>query len=217
MLNLQLGVSYMPYYDTYEAPKKLKGGGGYDRWGIEITGAGGARDLYYRDEHTWGIGTLSVASNWRLAHIFRLGVGFDSFYNSAYGAVCNEFGQPGDKVTYYGKTYITENKLANKFRVGLSVQPEFVFGRFVAGFHFGVYLYDPIKNLQPYAEVVANGGKPLDRGIFYKYDNVTNEDGWLYMQAVAKYMITEHFFASIALKTHLHKAEFMAWGVGVRL
>lgn len=215
MLTAQIGLSYTPQHHTYTYPKKIRNRTTDKKWTFEINAAGGVRDLYYRDNTLYGIASLSAGAHYRIAHIFRLGIGTDGFYDGAYGAVYKDFAQEGDNVTHYAKTYISSNELRNKFRVGISLQPEFVLGRFIAGFHFGVYLYDPIKNLEPFQAVKENGGKPLDKGIFYKYGSTTIEDGWLYTCAVGKYLINEHFFVSIALKTHLQKAEFIAWGVGV--
>ena len=98
-------------------------------------------------------------------------------------------------------------------RAGISLQPEFVIGKLTAGFHFGVYLYDPIKHLEPYAQAQQN---QLSKGIFYPY-NITKEDGWLYTRASLKYEVTPHLLLAIGLKTHLHRAEFIEWGLGYRL
>ena len=111
--------------------------------------------------------------------------------------------------------------MKNCFRVGISLQPEFVFGNFTCGFHFGVYLYDNIKNLEPYKEVEKNG-KPFSRGIFYSYDianagSAGHADGWLYTRIVLKYRVTKHLFVQAGLKAHLTKAEFIDAGLGVAL
>jgi hypothetical protein len=79
-----------------------------------------------------------------------------------------------------------------------------------------LYLYDPLKNLEPYDVVKSNGGTPLNKGIIYPY-NIDQEDGWLYTRASLKYMLTNHIMLSLGLKTHLQKAEFIEWGLGYRL
>ena len=48
----------------------------------------------------------------------------------------------------YGYRRITD-ELENKFRVGVSLQPELIFGRIQAGIHLGLYVYNPLKNLEP--------------------------------------------------------------------
>lgn len=214
MINGQVGVTYFPRYDWYNriyvpqyAPYYKK------QFSYELTLSGGCRELYYRDDQMYMIGSLALNAHYSLARIFRLGLGVDAFYDGVFGGVYSTYAHAGDKITYFKKTYITENKFANKVRVGLSVQPEMVLGRFVAGIHLGVYMYDPIKNLEPFAEAEAG---TVDKGLFYKYD-IDTEDGWFYTRVAAKYFVTDHFFVAVGLKTHLHKAEFIEWGVGVKL
>ena len=69
------------------------------------------------------------------------------------------------------------------------------------------------KNLEPYLD--AQNGL-LNKPLIYAY-NIEKEDGWLYTRASLKYSITKHLFLSLGLKTHLQKAEFIEWGMGVRL
>jgi len=226
----ELGVRYQPSAVSYQkpepdVPKKL-----YDgvdkKWAVEISATGGMKQNYYGDNRNgqlfFGAATLKAAAYWVPVSIFRLGGGVDAFYDGYYSAVNDEFAaaNPDAPVTYFGKTYLKESKVANCFRVGLSIQPEFVIGHLTAGLHVGFYLYDPIKNLEPYAEAKAadEAGTPLNRGIFYSYDftKASNyEDGWCYMQFLLKYHIIEHLFVQIGLKTHGVRAEFIDAGIGV--
>ncbi len=211
----ELGLRYQPNHDNYEAPEKRPDlPKDYRTWTFEIIAAGGVRQLYYQDRKNYGIASLSVAAFYQPCRIFRLGLGADAFYDGVYGAVN---AGSGEHTTSYKKTYIESNDFKNKVRLGLSLQPEFVFGRFSAGIHAGIYLYDNIKNLEPYAAVEANGGKPLKRGMFYSYSDPSNhQDGWFYTRAVAKFCINKHIIVSVALKTHLQKAECIEWGFGYR-
>jgi hypothetical protein len=123
-------------------------------------------------------------------------------------------------VTYFGKTFLKESKAENCFRVGLSIQPEFIIGNLTAGIHVGFYVFDPVKNLEPYKEAKAAdlAGKKLDRGIFYSYDwtEASNyEDGWCYIQFVLKYHVLKNMFVQLGLKTHGVRAEFIDAGLGV--
>ena len=109
-------------------------------------------------------------------------------------------------------TYLNENKFKNKIRMGVSWQNELIFNRLIAGIHTGVYLYDPIKNLEPYAQ--AQHAK-LNKGIIYPY-NIAKEDGWFYTRISGRYLVTENIYVAVGLKTHLYRAEFIEWGVGYR-
>jgi hypothetical protein len=128
-----------------------------------------------------------------------MGLGVDAFYDGAY-----------DGNTQFERTYITSNELKNKIRVGVSWQHEILLGRFIAGFDFGLYLYDPLKNLSPYNDAKKGA---LHKPLIYSY-NIDNEDGWFYTRAALKYAVSEHYFLSLGLKTHLQKAEFIEWGLG---
>lgn len=140
-----------------------------------------------------------------------MGLGIDAFYDGVY-----------DGTSLYKKVYIKTNELKNKVRIGISWQHELLFSRLSAGFDFGLYLYDPLKNLSPVnintGELIyLNQKKPL----IYSYNIDKNgvqsgEDGWFYTRAKLKYTISQHIFASIGLKTHLQKAEFIEWGLGYR-
>ncbi len=217
MFNGALGVTYFPDYDTYQAPAPNVPRGLYDgkRWDVEMSISGGFRQAYFADKNTFGVGAITLAAHYRPWSLFKIGGGVDIFYDGYYKSAYKCETAPS---TLYAKTYLMEHNLANCFRVGVSLQPEFVLGNFSAGLHFGVYLYDPIKNLEPYNEVTQNGGKPLDRGIFYKYDFLNagiKQDGWLYTRMLLKYRCTEHFFVQWGMKSHLTKVEFIDAGVGV--
>lgn len=221
MFNGMLSLTYQPQYDKYEeptatVPKKLYDG---KRWDVEISATGGVRQAYFADQKYFGVATVSVAAHYRPWSIFKIGGGIDMFYDGYYKSIYKDYPYNGDEnpVTYFGKTNLTESNIANCFRVGVSLQPEFVIGNLTAGFHFGVYLYDNIKNLEPKQKAIEAGGK-LSKGIFYSYDIANagvNEDGWLYTRIVLKYRVTKHLFVQAGMKAHLMKAEFIDAGLGV--
>lgn len=237
----ELGLRYHPMKDekgkmkdekesyeppTPDVPRKLYDG--VDKpWAVEISATGGMKQNYYADNQNgqrfFGVATLKAAAYWVPLAIFRIGGGIDAFYDGYYAAVNNNVpgavaANPDAPVTYFGKTYLAESDAKNCFRVGLSIQPEFIIGRLTAGIHVGFYLYDPVKNLEPFDEVKANGGQPLNRGIFYSYDftKASNyQDGWCYMQFVLKYHVLDRLFVQLGLKTHGVRAEFIDAGIGV--
>ncbi|MBP6635812.1 MAG: hypothetical protein KA177_08240, partial [Paludibacter sp.] len=147
-------------------------------------------------------GSVVLNVNYQTGNHLRLGLGVDGFYDGVYN---------GD--THFKRTYLLTDELENKFRVGVSLQPELIFGRIQAGIHLGLYVYNPLKNLEPYDD--AKNGL-LSKPLIYNY-NIEEEDGWFYTRASFKYAITKHWFLSLGLKTHLQKAEFIEWGTGFRL
>lgn len=214
-------------YETPEpdVPRKL-----YDgvdkKWAVEISATGGLKQNYYADNRNgqrfFGAATLKAAAYWVPLSIFRIGGGVDAFYDGYYACVNDEFAaaNPEAPVTYFGKTYLKESKTENCFRVGVSIQPEFIIGNLTAGLHVGFYVFDPVKNLEPYDKVKAadEAGSPMRRGVFYGYDysKASNyQDGWCYMQFVLKYHVLDHMFVQLGLKTHGVRAEFIDAGIGV--
>ena len=198
-------------------------------WAVELSATGGVKQNYYRDNYPkmqfFGAATVKLAAYWVPVSIFRIGAGVDAFYDGYYASVSNSApgavaANPNAPVTYFGKTYLKESKTENCFRVGISLQPEFIIGRLTAGLHVGFYVFDPIKNLEPYkeAEAADKAGQPLNRGVFYAYDftKASNyQDGWCYMQFVLKYHVLDHLFVQLGLKTHGVRAEFIDAGLGV--
>ena len=185
---------------------------------IEFAWSGAARQVYYKDRQTFFCTELQVAAYWRAHRIFRLGGGVDVFYDGAYY----------DRETKFGKTYLSGATQADCWRVGVSVQPEFVMGHFTAGFHFGVYLYDPVKNREVSVKDEAahdalwNDGQLANKGLFYPYDllnagSAGYPDGWLYTQIALRYRLPYHLFVHATMKAHLTKVEFVAAGIGVYL
>ena len=246
-----LGLRYAPgsderhrsKADLYEepqpdVPRKLYDG--VDKpWAIEISASGGIRQTYYSDNHNgmlfFGAATIKASAYWVPVGIFRIGGGIDAFYDGYYKCVSYSLpdaiaAYPDAPITYFGKTYLYESNIKNCFRVGFSIQPEFLIGRLTAGLHVGVYLYDPVKNLEPYDKktdpsdpnydhnALHPGDEPFHRGIFYNYDftKASNyQDGWCYMQFVLKYHVLDHMFIHLGLKTHGVRAEFVDAGLGV--
>lgn len=235
MFGGELGVRYHPGDGTEPAespepdvPKKLYDG--VDKpWAVEISATGGVKQNYYRDNYPkmqfFGIASVKAAAYWVPVSIFRIGAGVDAFYDGYYACVSNSIpgataAYPDAPVTHFGKTYLKESKVENCFRVGISVQPEFIVGKLTAGLHVGFYVFDPVKNLEPFNEAKAadEAGKPLNRGVFYAYDyaEASNKaDGWCYMQFVLKYHVLDHLFVQLGLKTHGVRAEFIDAGLGV--
>lgn len=211
MMNAYVGLKYAPNYKytpnykAHQRPQRKAVGDIPREFSYEIIASGGVRQLFYKDGKNYGIASLAFGVYRPMANWYRMGVGADAFYDGVFGYVNANVPNTSEK---YQRTYIEKDKFKNKIRAGVSWHHEFLVGRLTAGFHFGLYLYNPIKNLEPYTE---NG--TLNKPLIYKYD-IQKEDGWLYTRAVAKYAITNHLFASIGLKTHLQKAEFIEWGLG---
>ena len=192
------------------SPSLCREGRGGSSWALEFALTAGARQVYYRDQATFAVGEFQASAYWLAHPIFRLGGGLDLFYDGAY--------KPRE--THFGKTYLAAAKPSDCWRLGVSLQPEFVIGQFTAGFHVGFYLLDPVKELEPAANAKASAtGRIENKGIFYRYDllnagSAGYPDGWLYTQIVLRYRLPYHLFLQANMKAHITKVEFVSFGIG---
>lgn len=178
-------------------------------WSISLAATAGGRQVYYRDNQTFAVASMHVSAYWHAHPIFRLGGGVDVFYDGAYIA----------RETYFGKTNLAAAQPGDCWRVGVSVQPEFVVGHFTMGLHLGAYVYDPIRQLEPKSEAEATPTGRLSKPLFYAYDllkagSAGYPDGWLYTSIVLRYHLPWNLFVQGMIKSHLTKVEFISLGLG---
>ena len=152
---------------------------------------------------------MHASAYWYAHPIFRLGGGVDVFYDGAYI----------QRETHFGKTNLDLAQPGDCWRVGVSVQPEFVVGNFTAGLHVGAYMYDPVKALEPQWREDGLPTERLDKPVFYAYDllnagSAGYPDGWLYTEVVLRYHLPWHMFVQAMMKSHLTKVEFISLGLG---
>jgi hypothetical protein len=192
----------------------------FKRWSGEVILSGSAKKLYYQDTQYFGCASLNVEGYYHTCRQHRIGLGFDLFLDDAYRQTVapNENGQYQwtNEYTKFKRTCTPDNALANKLRLGLNIANELTIGRVGIFAHVGIYLYDPIKNMEPGDKALnALNGKeePIKKGLFYGYD-IQKEDGWNYFRIGVKYHVTPHFLVNVSFKTHLQKVEFAEFGIG---
>lgn len=223
--NHQGGAVSRPFQDTEQdtertttntnppTPSLCREGRGGSSWTLEFALTAGARQVYYRDQATFAVGEFQAAAYWLAHPIFRLGGGIDLFYDGAYK----------QRETDFGKTHLAAAKPSDCWRLGVSLQPEFIIGHLTAGFHVGFYLLDPVKEMEPATDAQASPtGRIENKGIFYAYDllnagSAGNPDGWLYTQIVLRYRLPYHLFLQANMKAHITKVEFVSLGIGAYL
>lgn len=179
------------------------------KWSVALAGTMGGRQVYHGDQQTFLVGSMHTAGYWHAHPIFRLGGGVDVFYDGAYIP----------RYTRFQKTNLAAAQPGDCWRVGVSVQPEFVVGNFTAGLHLGAYMYDPVKELEPYHEAIQSPTGRVERPMFYAYDLLKAgssgyPDGWIYTSVVLRYHLPWHMFVQTMMKSHLTKVEFVSLGIG---
>ena len=190
------------------------------RWSGEVILSGGVKKLYYKDEKYFGTASLNVEGYYHTCRQHRIGLGLDLFYDGAYAQTVAQDASGKyywtRENTQFGRTFTPNNNFENKLRLGLNIANELTIGKVGIFFHFGLYLYDPVKNMEPGGEILQalnSGETPKKKGFIYPYD-IDKEDGWNYFRIGAKYHFTEHFLVNLSFKTHLQKVEFFELGVG---
>jgi hypothetical protein len=204
----ELGVKKVMEGQTKSDPSDLSDQSD-KKWSIALAGTMGGRQVYYRDQQTFMVGSMHASAYWHAHPIFRLGGGVDVFYDGAYV----------QRKTRFIKTNLDLAQPGDCWRVGVSVQPEFVVGNFTAGLHVGAYMYDPVKALEPQWREDGLPTERLDKPVFYAYDllnagSAGYPDGWLYTEVVLRYHLPWHMFVQAMMKSHLTKVEFVSLGLG---
>ena len=201
-----------PNHQITESPLK--------RWSGEVIISGGAKKLYYQDTQYFGCASLNLEGYYHTCRQHRIGVGFDLFFDDAYQQTvapdANGTYNWTNEFTKFKRTCTPDNNIANKLRLGFNIANELTIGRVGIFAHVGIYLYDPIKNMEPGDKALnaLNGkGEPIKKGLFYGYD-IQDEDGWNYFRIGVKYHVTKHFLVNVSFKTHLQKVEFAEFGIG---
>ncbi len=238
MFNGYLGVKYLFNEEKLLAPLVISGGtrensseldsplvcteipNSLKRWSGEVILSGGFKKLYYKDNKYFGTASLNLEGYYHTCRQHRIGLGLDLFYDGAYAQTVAQDASGKyywtKENTHFGRTFTPNNNFENKLRLGLNIANELTIGKVGIFFHLGLYLYDPVKNMEPGGEILEalnKGETPKKKGLFYAYD-IDKEDGWNYFRLGVKYHITKDFLVNLSFKTHLQKVEFLELGLG---
>ena len=205
----ELAVRYSPIANPTKNSPLSHANTDSKQWSVAVAATASGRQVYYKDQQTFLVSSMHAAAYWHAHPIFHLGGGIDVFYDGAYIP----------RTTKFEKTNLAAAIPGDCWRVGISLQPTFVVGKFTAGLHLGAYLYDPIKELEPYQEAILSPTGRIKRPIFYKYDvlkagSAGYPDGWMYTEVVLRYHLPWHLFFQAMMKSHMTKVEFVSLGVG---
>lgn len=173
------------------------------RWSLNITLAAGSQSADLTDGRNFLINTFHLGAVYNVCNWYGIGLGADVFFNDAIGKETNR-GLFRTDVEY---------KQSDKIRAGVSINNELQFGRVTAMVDWGVYLYNPARNLyndtgSPYYKV---GEK---RPLFYKMHRAGADEAWHYIRFGVKCRVWDNIYVQALAKTHMHIAEQIEFGVG---
>lgn len=175
------------------------------RWSLNITGAVGAQKSAIADPHrflisTFHTGTIYHATNW-----YGIGAGLDVFYN---GAIDNNTDR-----SLYRKRPEGYSQL-DKVRAGIALNNEFKFGLVTAIVDWGFYFFNPSRHYYDNDHPIYGYGK---RPLFYKNDGAGTDEAFHYIRLGAKCRVWDNMYVKMAMKCHLHIAEYIEFGIGYQI
>lgn len=211
-------------------------------WALNITGAAGAQKPAIEDTHRYLISSLHIAPVYHINNWYAVGLGLDVFFNDAVsknternlychgdfnvGSLRGNFpelnipGKDSDIIdcTTCGAEKAVDYGFAQKVRAGIALNNEFKFGAVTAIVDWGVYFYNPSRNIY-YDYHYDNFGKVAPkRPLFYTTANgAGGEEASHYIRFGLKYRVWDNLYLHTSAKTHLHICEFIEFGLGYQI
>lgn len=196
-------------------------------WALNITGAAGAQKAAIADQNRFLISSLHAGAVYHVNNWYGVGFGLDVFYNGGVtkftdrNLYCDgDYDVDGKIVdcTTCGSEKGVDYTFAKKTRAALALNNEFKFGAVTAILDWGVYFYNPSRNLyydyhkDHYGEVIPK------RPLFYKSPyGAGSEEAFHYFRLGAKCRIWDNLYFQTTMKCHLHIAEFIEFGLGYQI
>ncbi len=173
------------------------------KWSINITASSGIHAADQSDPHRFPIFTLHVGAIYSTCNWHGIGLGADLFYNDAIGNPETNRGM-----------YRTTTERWRRMRGGISLNNEFKFGNFTALVDWGVYLFNPVRNLYDNDHPIYGYGP---RPLFYKSTEVGVNEAFHYIRFGVKYRIYDNIYLQALAKTHLHICELIEFGISYQI
>ena len=173
------------------------------KWSLNITVSSGIHAADSSDPHRFFILTSHIGAIYSTCNWHGIGLGADLFYNDAIGNKDSNRGM-----------YVTTEDNWRRMRGGISINNEFKFGNFTAMVDWGVYLFNPVRNLYDNDHpIYGRGPRPL----FYKSTEVGVDEAFHYIRFGVKYRICDNVYLQALAKTHMHIWEFIEFGVSYQI
>lgn len=211
-------------------------------WALNISGAAGGQQPAIEDTHNYLISNFHIAPVYHVNNWYAVGLGLDVFYNSAVskntarnlychgefsvGSLRGDFPDldlPGDDddlidCTTCGSEKDIDYSFAQKVRAGIAINNEFKFGAVTAMVDWGLYFYNPSRQIYYDYHYDNFGTVAPKRPLMYKTPNgAGGEEASHYIRFGMKYRVWDNLFLQASAKTHLHICEFIEFGIGYQI
>ena len=202
-------------------------------WSVNITGAGGFQKPAIEDSRRYLISSLHAGAVYYVNDWYGVGLGLDVFYNDAVSKnternlYCHgefEMDVDGDGVdeivdcTTCGDEKGIDYTFAQKVRSGIAINNEFRFGAVTAIVDWGVYFYNPSRNIYYDYHYDNYGTVVPERPLWYTTPNgASGEEASHYIRFGLKYRVWDNLYLHTSAKTHLHICEFIEFGLGYQI
>lgn len=196
-------------------------------WAINITGAAGAQKSAIEDKSRFFISSLHAGAVYHVTNWYGVGIGLDVFYNggvtkntarSLYCGGVYDIDGKDVECTTCGSEKGVDYTFAQKTRAGLALNNEFKFGLVTAIVDWGMYFYNPSRNLYFDYHKDHHGSVAPKRPLAYKTPHgAGGEEAFHYIRLGAKCRIWDNLYAQMTMKCHLHIAEFIEFGLGYQI
>lgn len=220
-----LGITATFNHDAKSAPKRfpsLPYG-----WAVNITGAAGLQKSAIADPNRFLISSVHVGGVYHVNDWYGIGLGLDVFYNDAVtkntdrNLYCDGSYDIDGKIvdcTTCGSQKDVDYGFAQKTRAGLAINNEFKFGAVTAIVDWGVYFYNPSRNIYYDYHKDNHGQTAPKRKLFYESPHgAGSEEAFHYIRFGLKYRIWDNLYLHTSAKTHLHICEYVEFGLGYQI
>ena len=203
-------------------------------WALNITGSLGSQQPDIEDTHNYLISTFHAGAVYHVNNWYAVGLGLDVFYNDAvskftkrnlycHGSFeldtdddnikdlfldCNHCGDERDK----------DYTFAQKIRSGISINNEFKFGAVTALVDWGVYFYNPSRQIYWDYHYDHNDVELPKRPLLYNSPySAASEEAFHYIRFGLRYRVWDNLYLQASAKTHMHICEFIEFGLGYQI
>lgn len=196
-------------------------------WALNITGSAGTQKAAIADTGRFLVSSFHIGAVYHVNNWYGVGLGLDMFYNGGVtkftdrNLYCDGDYEIDGKIvdcTTCGAEKGVDYTFAQKTRAALALNNEFKFGAVTAILDWGMYFYNPSRNIYYDYHRDNYGTVAPQRPLAYTTPHgAGGEEAYHYFRLGAKCRIWDNLYFQTTMKAHLHIAEFVEFGLGYQI